>query len=506
MLFLLTPTSFAAAALGLPRLIKDADVETEEPADVDDENVTERGFQATLPGESTKLSSALALFRLARVLSKVLDTEYPASTSHEISVQQIGALSDDLDAWRDSLAPHLRLEFVQDKPSTNVISSRSPLLALAYYYIRSLIHRPLASSDIGAKASSSLVALADSSKHIFQIIQLLEERHMSFTMCFNKPELLVLAGFGLLYQGLGLKADGKLIRDNQRLLCSIVQLLKPASALTSVAFKRVACAVLTVDSFAKPTLHRTTSSENTARRMPAPDAPTKSPKNQLQLIASRFSFSGPRPTKKEGHHYSRRSTAPHVLVPGNLAMYSRNGNHASQTSLNSVASEPIPNRIKRSPSTTDASPPDILKVAPPNLDYLPLGPQSTTPNINNGKSTQPSNFGEWDHLLGYFENYDSNSPVNAHNGIPSYISPEPISFASPSHPISDWSSDGWTIPNDFGPSHATTARSVFSLSEESLTSGEDLSSCDLGQELSGYLLGNGDDFRLQDHDAGALQA
>lgn len=120
--------SFAAASLGLPKLINDADIDTEEPADVDDENVTERGFQATLPGESTKLSSALALFRVSKLLSKVLVQTYPAVTSHDVSVQQIGALSDELDAWRDGLAPHLRLEFVQDKPSTNVVSSRSPLL------------------------------------------------------------------------------------------------------------------------------------------------------------------------------------------------------------------------------------------------------------------------------------------------------------------------------------------------------------------------------------------
>ena len=125
---LYTLDAFAAAALGLPKLMKDADIETEEPADVDDENVNEKGFQATLPGESTKLSSALALFRGARVLSKVLNELYPATSNCELSLQKVNALSDELDAWRSGLAPHLRLEFVQDKPSTNVISSRCPLL------------------------------------------------------------------------------------------------------------------------------------------------------------------------------------------------------------------------------------------------------------------------------------------------------------------------------------------------------------------------------------------
>ena len=112
----------------MPKLMKDEDIETEEPSDIDDENVTERGYQATPPGEYTKLSSALALFRAARIMSKVLKDLYPASSTYELSLQKVGSLSAELDAWRHNLAPHLRLEFAQDKPSTNVVSSRSPLL------------------------------------------------------------------------------------------------------------------------------------------------------------------------------------------------------------------------------------------------------------------------------------------------------------------------------------------------------------------------------------------
>ena len=114
--------------MGVPKLLTDNDIQTELPADVDDENLTERGFQPALPGESTKLSSALALFRLARIISKVLQEVYSADGSRETSLQKIGALSDELDEWNKDLAPHLRLTFIQDKPSTNVISSRSPLL------------------------------------------------------------------------------------------------------------------------------------------------------------------------------------------------------------------------------------------------------------------------------------------------------------------------------------------------------------------------------------------
>lgn len=120
--------SFTAATLGLPKLLKEEDVHAEYPSDTDDEYITEKGFQPTLPGEYTRLSSALALFRATRILSQVLEKLYPASTNHELSLQQMGTLEGDLDAWYAELPTHLRLNFVQDKPSTDVTGSRSPLL------------------------------------------------------------------------------------------------------------------------------------------------------------------------------------------------------------------------------------------------------------------------------------------------------------------------------------------------------------------------------------------
>lgn len=120
--------SFSAALLGLPKLMKESDIEAEYPSDIDDENISEKGFQSNLPGESTRISSALALFRVARILSKVLDEVYPSISYHELSLQKIGALNDELGVWLQSLAPQHRLQFVHDKPSTNVVGSRSPLL------------------------------------------------------------------------------------------------------------------------------------------------------------------------------------------------------------------------------------------------------------------------------------------------------------------------------------------------------------------------------------------
>jgi hypothetical protein len=118
----------SAAHLGLPKFIREEDIHCEYPVDADDEYVTEKGFLPTLPGESTKLSSALALFRLSRILSRALTELYPASSTHDISFRTVASLADELEDWQNNLAPHLRLTFAQDKPSTNVTSSRAPIL------------------------------------------------------------------------------------------------------------------------------------------------------------------------------------------------------------------------------------------------------------------------------------------------------------------------------------------------------------------------------------------
>lgn len=137
-------------------MLKDEDIECEYPSDVDDEYVTESGFQPTLPGESTRLSSSLALFRVSRILARVLEQNYPVSNSQDLSLLGVSALDEELDAWYNNLAPHLKLEFVQDKPSTHVISSRCPLLvSYGACHISIYAHTNMASvSDVSVHSCS----------------------------------------------------------------------------------------------------------------------------------------------------------------------------------------------------------------------------------------------------------------------------------------------------------------------------------------------------------------
>ena len=116
--------------LGLPKLLREENIDAQYPSDIDDECVSEEGFLPSLPADSTKISSALALLRGARVLAQVLDVEYSASASLELSYGKLRDLGEELDAWKAGLAPHLRMEFVNGTPANNVVHSRSPLLVI----------------------------------------------------------------------------------------------------------------------------------------------------------------------------------------------------------------------------------------------------------------------------------------------------------------------------------------------------------------------------------------
>lgn len=91
------------------------------------------------------------------------------------------------------------------------------------------------------------MSVSDSSKHLIQICQLLEERNMSFSFCLNKADLLVLCGMALLYQGLELKQESKLLKDNEKVVNTVVTTVGRMKASVAYDFRRVADLLIKVD-------------------------------------------------------------------------------------------------------------------------------------------------------------------------------------------------------------------------------------------------------------------
>jgi len=296
---------------------------------------------------------------------------------------------------------------------------------------------------------------------------------MSFSFCLNKSEVLLLAGFGLLFQGLNLDRKGKLIQDSQRLLCSVIEILERNAAPGGADFKRVACAMISVNGVSKNAraLEDTATRRKSDGTMPAPKNVSKSAR-KLQAIASRFS-SGNAPAVKREASSGRRSTAP-TLPIHSTSYYARSD---SQNSVSSVVSDPMPQSGYSSRTTTSQSPRQMALLKPPNLDYLSFNNDSTpsphgmSPNINKNNSGNG--------LKGL------PSCDNAQQGQPPLDSLFPATdmfstyLQTPPAGTIDWCSDVWNIaPSNLG-NQPTTARSF------SDTSGEDLSSCEMGKEFNG---------------------
>lgn len=293
---------------------------------------------------------------------------------------------------------------------------------------------------------------------------------MSFSFCLNKNELLVLAGFGLLFQALNLDRKGKLIQDSQRVLCSIISILERNAAVGATEFKKIACAMISVDRYAKSA--RALDDANNRRKsdgaMPAPKSISKSAR-KIQAMTSKLSTSSSPPMKQK-IGIARRFTAP-SLSTSIPPKYENNCCHSSSTSL---TSDPV-----RQASRTRAlkTPFHRNTTTLPNLDYLDFSHKAS---LDTGHEPQESaNQSQTMERIG--TNGCGNFQV-AQTSLDNLLPhPDPFSFLSPSPSNgNDWCKDVWA---EF-PQHT---QSVLSFSEEELTSGEEMSSCDTNGQLNSGL-------------------
>lgn len=503
--------SFSASLLGLPKLLKEDDIHAEYPSDVDDEHVTEKGYQPMFPGEPTRISSSLALFRCSRILSKVLEQNYPAAESHDLSLQSLTTLEAELDDWSDKLPAHLKLTFAQDKPSTDITGSRSALLvsqtmthgfeliltqsqSLSYYYIRSLIHRPAVGSTLGAKSSSSVISLADSSKHLIQITQLLEERSMAFSFCLNRNSMLTLCGLSLLYQGLDLKHEGKLMQDNQRLVNIIIRFLEKSNAPSAADFKKLASSLIVLDSQSMDSKTRS-ALLRTSTAMSAPQKKVQ-PQPYKQTSAS-ISENGILAQQEK----LRRATVPNILTHNsqNQTCSARSSYEGTRTDFSTTKREC---RNSLSQLSSLSKPQYNSSSKPPNLDYLslsntPISSQPSSPSISRTAypgpiSHTPQNIyrkmeNQFSTELGFILSSFDTGQANMHSAI--YGGPAPNLPETNQTAVSNSNYDHWSnlsfdaLPSLTQPDPSAVpgpAQSVFSFSGESHSSGDELSISDLG--------------------------
>ncbi|KAE8373268.1 fungal-specific transcription factor domain-containing protein [Aspergillus bertholletiae] len=456
---------FTTALTGLPVLLREEDIHTEYPEDIDDENVTETGFLPTLPGESTRISSAIALFGACRVLNKALEEIYPSGGGYEIPLSKLRSVAGQLDGWVKNLPPHLRLEFSQDKPSTNVTSSRSPLLSLVYYFIRSLIHRPAVCFGEEQIRSPSALAVSDCSKRIIQILQLLDERRLCLSISINRRELVYSSGLGLLWQSIGLKRDSKLIKESQKLLTAIIDQLESESPVAAAEFSTLASALVSLDG------GKRASSDKPREMSPPEQKLSRSPKRQLQALKSRLAATAGFGQSAKQDSPSRRNT-----ISGASPLMAQR-----QIRSSSWASLPAPENLRL--------PGDKMYYSSHALGYDQDNMLSTSvpSDVAHGAITMS----DWEFVLSDMDRGYSNIFTGIYGGkecgddagpfasLTSGYTPKPDSMTAPvpgSHnDLQGLSPEAWSSSSnsDVPPTREMAPQSVLSYSDESMGSSED---------------------------------
>lgn len=331
-----------------------------------------------------------------------------------------------------------------------------------------------------------MVAVGDACKHIVQIVELLDERKLSFSFCINRNEVLVQAGFGLLFQALNLAREGKLMKDSNRLVCSVMDMLERGNAAGYAEFRRIGCGIVAVpcvEQMPAPPLSR----HNSEQSMSAPLDTFRATQKSLKALAARLSPSSMKGTRTDAHE-SRRATVP--AISPNVGAHA---NHSS-TSLSSIRSEPpvarseptlspLSHRASFSMPKRRPSQSTNQQQQQRNIDYMSFPIDSLAnfalPNYAQAVKSEVST-SDWEHLLSSLDNGQRNIYDTIYGGPPAdaLLDVAPLSASADSS--ATWSPNVWNWSSYA--SEAPPPQSVLSFSDESLTSGEELnnSACDYG--------------------------
>lgn len=342
---------------------------------------------------------------------------------------------------------------------------------------------------------------------------------MTFSFCLNKNEILILCGLSILYQGLELKQEGKLMKDGQRLVATVIQILEKADSPGAADFKKLST-LMTPDlpaiNLSDHSPHATSTS--ISKSAPSPSASGQQARPQIYHHAN--------PGMSESDILSQQLRR--VSVPSLSPCYEP---PHGRSSFDSARSEPLVFKREYQHSASQFPPPYSKPRSrshdkPPNLDYLslsntpvtsqphsPVQARSHLPHASGhtpiftdpvfaANKQQPSgvSVSEWETLLSAI---DGGHP-NLYDAI--YGGSAPVVDQPPSN-YGDWSPESrWDMAalsmSDFGPAAPGAARSVLSSSEESLSSGEDLSTSEFGglggkQDYSHQMMGGAEHSLLE---------
>lgn len=355
---------------------------------------------------------------------------------------------------------------------------------------------------------------------------------MSFSFCMNKCDLLAICALTLLYQAIDLKPESKMMRDDERLVNIVLKTLHKSKSPGFVDLERVASMLITLSEPSGAALPAKTSRKisltgqtNNRVSPPANNAKMNVPQ------ALNCPYPTPAPTSEgdisQQEKLRRRTMQPSTNDQVHAAHCAR-----SRQSFDSLRSDMSPmhhhqdhrlsmSQISPTPSTHRISP--VRRIGP-NLDYLSLNntpfqskpatpssgmqgliPVSHGQGLTSGQMAKASGItdSEWEALLGSMDG----GLNNVYDAI--YGGSSIVNEASMAPSTASWSPDSWDLSSfNIGELRGNPGapQSVLSMSDESLSSGEEVTPSELGlsvgsmdypREMGAANCGAGDTFSLE---------
>jgi len=299
------------------------------------------------------------------------------------------------------------------------------------------------------------------------------------------------------------------MQDGQRLVVVVIKYLEKAHAPGAADFKRLAASMTNIEQHqSKISIGRVGEilmKASSASKSVTPSPPI--PRKQLHPHVYRHASA----SMSESDLLSQQEKLRRATIP-NVAMHPADGAYRyGRSSLEAPRSESP--RFKREYRTSPlqvaamVTPSPNKNAKPPNLDYLslsntPVGSQPsspsqtrthnpqnhnsnfTTPSYTSQKNTA-SGPSEWEVLLGSYDDrhlYDAIYGGSHNDPTPALSVPD-----NASSNIGSWSPESWDYAIGMGDYNSNAgSHSVLSFSEDSLSSGDDLSSSDLMSNPQDY--------------------
>lgn len=374
---------------------------------------------------------------------------------------------------------------------------------------------------------------------MIQIIQLLDERSMTFSLCLNRGDVLALCGMTLLYQTIDLKQDGRLMREDERLVNAVLKLLVDGAVPGTVVLWRVAKLLITVDSNLPlaPACAPSPSSSTKREVITSPPRATSQARKKSSARTSRLASicTASESDLLQQQEKLRRMTMP-TINNRRPDVYRGQPSRSSFDSLPAAATlssdrrhqlqyQQGTNQLQGRRSTdldflsfntedrSHSTSPAQNRHAVPQAGLLPAATATGNYSLSAQAQHLPAKMahvtsGEWEALLGSIDcgvNNVYNAIYGGGNGgnggqQPAALNESGVSISNTGVP-SDWSPDTWDLSNfTLASGHPTSVnagnpaeypistsgefsaapQSVLSLSDDSLSSGEEIAPSELG--------------------------